>query len=674
MIPRPTIFISAVSSELKSSRQRVANNLLSLGYQPSWQEIFGTEQGDLRAMLRQKIDDCNGVVQLVGKCYGAEPPTPDEQFGRVSYTQYEALYAKHQDMKVWYLLLDDAFPKDSNQAEPEELRKLQAAYRHQLESGSQLYHPIHNSGELDASVLKLRNDLGQLRRTGKRLALGMAALLIFIAVLVLMIFHGQKKQTKIIQNQGEQVKTLVDLYPKMKQALEKLPTVESHENQSGEKLSPAEQRTRAYALLEKDLGLEPGSLARELPAFALELYNRGDTTPLMRAKAAYALNKFDEAEKVSAEAANRDRQVLENAKEIADDRRQRAIEEFDLAGLSACQRIQYTDALHYYRQAEQLTDRARDPMEWAKQQWHIAFALTEQGNYAESVTVNQRAIEETRRVRGEEDEFVLMLRNNQVSALNAEGHYVEAETECLEVIKLQEKLLGPENPATLLSCVNLVNALFYQGKYADAEAQGRNLIKLLAKVLGPENPATLGSRNNLAIALDQQNKFAEAETEDREVIKLRQKVLGPEHPDTLMSRMNLANALMDQGKFSEAEAENRKVIKLQEKVLSPEHPFTLMTRGDLAITLLKEGKFAEAETENRDLINIEDNVLGPEHPDTLGTCYELALCLAAEDKVDEAKEFAQRAADGAAKLLGANHPNTIKFEKLWHELQTTNSP
>ena len=52
----PLIFISAVSRELRSGRQLAANTLTFLGYQPIWQEIFGTETGDLRAMLRQQID------------------------------------------------------------------------------------------------------------------------------------------------------------------------------------------------------------------------------------------------------------------------------------------------------------------------------------------------------------------------------------------------------------------------------------------------------------------------------------------------------------------------------------------------------------------------------------------------------------------------------------------
>ena len=86
----PVIFVSAVTRELKSARQLVANTLIGLGYQAVWQDIFGTEQGDLRGMLRRQIDACHGVVQLVGRRYGAEPPVPEDASPRMSYTQFEA--------------------------------------------------------------------------------------------------------------------------------------------------------------------------------------------------------------------------------------------------------------------------------------------------------------------------------------------------------------------------------------------------------------------------------------------------------------------------------------------------------------------------------------------------------------------------------------------------------
>src|ERR1700674_3916424 len=202
MSPRPTIFISAVSKELRSARQLVANTLTFLGYEPVWQDIFGTESGDLRQMLRQQIDQCKGVVQLIGQCYGAEPPVPDEEFARVSYTQYEALYARKRGKKVWYLFMDESFPIDTHEPEPEELRQLQSAYRNMLKVDTHLFHPLATREALEAGVLKLRDDLTQLRRGAKRWAWGVAALLCLIAVLVIWLVRGQGKMTAQLAKDG----------------------------------------------------------------------------------------------------------------------------------------------------------------------------------------------------------------------------------------------------------------------------------------------------------------------------------------------------------------------------------------------------------------------------------------------------------------------------------------
>jgi hypothetical protein len=191
MTTRPLIFISAVSRELRSARQLVANTLTFLGYEPVWQDIFGTESGDLREMLRQKINACQGVVHLVGHCYGAEPPVPDPQFGRVSYTQYEALYARQRGKKVWYLFMDESFPIDAHEPEAEDLGQLQAAYREGLKVDTHLFHPLTNKEALEAGVLKLRDDLTQLRRGAKRWAIGVAALLVLLLLLTVWLIRGQ---------------------------------------------------------------------------------------------------------------------------------------------------------------------------------------------------------------------------------------------------------------------------------------------------------------------------------------------------------------------------------------------------------------------------------------------------------------------------------------------------
>ena len=109
---KPRIFVSAVSRELKTARQLVANTLLALGYEPVWQDIFETSSEDIRPMLCRQIDSCFAVIQIVGDAFGMEPPTEDEKFGRVSYTQFEAKYAESIGKKVYYLIAQPDMPRD----------------------------------------------------------------------------------------------------------------------------------------------------------------------------------------------------------------------------------------------------------------------------------------------------------------------------------------------------------------------------------------------------------------------------------------------------------------------------------------------------------------------------------------------------------------------------------
>src|SRR5260370_37713857 len=110
---QPSVFVSCVSPEFRQTRSRVAAILTRLGYTPVIQEIFGTEPGDLRQVLRDKIDACEGLIQILSQGYGAQPPEADPGYGRVSYTQLELLHARSQKKKNWLSVACDACTRDT---------------------------------------------------------------------------------------------------------------------------------------------------------------------------------------------------------------------------------------------------------------------------------------------------------------------------------------------------------------------------------------------------------------------------------------------------------------------------------------------------------------------------------------------------------------------------------
>lgn len=699
MSPNPVIFISAVSCELRSARQLVANTLTFLGYDSDWQEIFGTETGDLRAMLRRRIDSCKGLVQLVGECYGAEPLAADDQFGRVSYTQYEALYANSRGKKVWYLFLDESFPADSHDPEDPKKQELQRAYRDRLKADAHLYHSLGTKEGLENSVLKLRDDLTRLRRGIKRWAMSVAILLLVSVGLSLWLLQSQRQANQQQQQANQRLDALQARLDKLQEGVNSFAEVQNKVSSEQPDQKPEQVENRTYEELGKRLGLDPATLKEQLPRFADELRKSPTATTYERANAAYVAKDYNEAERLALAAAD-------EARRAGPPKNAEAIRAFELAGWSAEKRIDYADALAHFQDAEKLTDRTRDPLEWARVQFGIGMVHYDRGQYSEAERLFREVLNERERMLGaehadslatrsqlesalyyqgkyaEDEEVIrtllalkekvlglehpetLKARNNIGALLFAEGKYAEAETEFRTVLKLKEKVLGPEHRDTISTRNNLASTLAAEGKYAESEAQFRALVKLAEKACGPEHPNTLDTRGNLAELLNNEGKYSEAETEEREVLKLDEKVLGPEHPDTLDIRTNLAGTLLHQGRYLEAETEARQVVRLDEEVRGAEHPNTLDARNRLADAIEAQGKYSDAETEYRSVLTLREKVLGVEHPDTLETCFNLATCLRAEGKASEAKALAQRAADGARKSLGPEHPDTKKYEQL----------
>jgi tetratricopeptide (TPR) repeat protein len=703
MSPRPAIFISAVSCELRSARQLVANTLTFLGYDSDWQEIFGTEAGDLRAILRRRIDACKGLVQLVGECYGAEPPAPDERFGRVSYTQYEALYACSRGKKVWYLFLDESFPADSHGPEDPEKKELQRTYRDRLKADAHLYHSLGTREGLENSVLKLRDDLTRLRRGVKRWAMSVAILLLISVGLSLWLLQSQHQANQQQQEANQRLDALQARLDKLQEGVNSFAEVQNKVSRELPNQKPEQVENRTYEELGQQLGLDPATLKEQLPRFADELRKSSSATTYERANAAYVAKDYNEAERLALAAADQ-------AQRASPPKNADAIRAFELAGWSAEKRIDYADALNRFQAAEKLTDRTRDPLEWARVQFGIGMVHYDQGQYGEAEGLFREVLKERERMLGaehadslearselesalfyqgkyaEDEEQIRVLlalkekalglehpdtlkaRNNLGALLFAEGKYAEAETELRAVLELKEKVLGPEHQDTIGTRNNLASTLAVEGKYAESEAQFRALVILAEKTFGPEHPNTLAARGNLAELLDNEGKYAEAQTEEQEVLKLDEKVLGPEHPDTLDTRTNLAGVLLHQGSYVEAETEARQVVRLDEKVHGAEHPSTLEIRNRLAEAIAAQGKYSEAETEYRSVLTLREKLLGVEHPDTLETCFNLATCLRDEGKASEAKALAQRAADSARKSLGPEHPDTKKYEQLRDEL------
>lgn len=168
-----------MSEELRTARLAVARTVRTLGFDPVSQDNFPTGYGELRQWLRTQLDSCQGLIQLVGDGYGAEPPDVDQEYSRVSYTQLEFRYAHQQSKKTWVIVIGKAFirdkpsdqlnlPRDADHPDPTgyqaERQTLQQTYLARLTHENHLRHTANNKDQLENIVLRLRDELGELRR------------------------------------------------------------------------------------------------------------------------------------------------------------------------------------------------------------------------------------------------------------------------------------------------------------------------------------------------------------------------------------------------------------------------------------------------------------------------------------------------------------------------------
>ncbi len=160
----------------------MARTVRTLGFDPVSQDDFPTGYGELRQWLREQLDSAEGLIQLAGVGYGAEPPEVDPDYGRISYTQFEFLYAYKQKKKTWLIVIDKDFPRDKasdqldlprddNHPDPASYQaerwQLQQGYLARLKSDNHLRHTVQNETELDNVILRLRDDLGELYKEAK---------------------------------------------------------------------------------------------------------------------------------------------------------------------------------------------------------------------------------------------------------------------------------------------------------------------------------------------------------------------------------------------------------------------------------------------------------------------------------------------------------------------------
>ena len=209
--------------------------------------------------------------------------------------------------------------------------------------------------------------------------------------------------------------------------------------------SPEGVEERLYSILATGVGLDAKILTDKLPKFSQAVKRDPDASSYERACASYLGKDYAEAERLFLT-------TVDEAQKASPTKSVDIIRALKLAGWSARKSYEFVRAREHLAEAEKLTDRQRNPREWADVQYAIANVLHAGALPSHDAEKVVRGVIEVRtQIFGPENRETLNARRLLAQALYARFRYLEGEAEFREVINLDEKMLGPENPETLRS-------------------------------------------------------------------------------------------------------------------------------------------------------------------------------------------------------------------------------
>ncbi|MFM9961776.1 MAG: tetratricopeptide repeat protein [Planctomycetaceae bacterium] len=720
---KPRIFISSVSSEFRTSRQLIANVLSRLGYDPVWQDIFGTESGDLRQVLRDKIDDCDGLLQLVGRGYGAEPPTADETFGRVSYTQFEFLYARAQGKKTWLIFADDACTRDRpldeldrshDPQDPDpvayvaERRALQEAWQQRWKKESHLFHGVASDIDLELRVERLRDEFAELRRefrwwqqrVTRNLTIVAALVLVSIGIGMYVARQQQQLPDEVAKETGKQVdqaqkeieqkidstaaETKEGIKVALQDAVKELtnPGVladrirkEIHATAEAkiEALPDQKGRGRLVAEIEKERDLALGRVD-DLIKLIQEGLKQGASPVFQRAAEILqkegtdaAIEYLESRRPSTLETARRHAEQAKTAQGRADaekELRNKSLQALVLEAELLETKLQWQPALELREQVAELAP------DWFEARNDLGLLHRKLARFREA----EPHLRATLKLAANPAEEATAL-NNLALLLMDTNRLAEAEPLIRRALAIDEQSFGAEHPKVATRLNNLALLLKDTNRVAEAEPLMRRALSINEKSFGPMdlNVAVSLNLNNLALLLKETNRLAEAEQLFRRALIIDEQSYGAEHPVVAVDLNNLATVLLATNRLAEAEPLFRRTLTINEQSYGTAHPNIVKALNNLAHLLQITNRSAEAEPLTRRVLEISEQLYGAEHPVVATALNNLASLLDETNRLAEAEPLKRRALAIDEQSYGAEHPKVaLKLNNLAALLHATN--
>ncbi|MGC5563636.1 FxSxx-COOH system tetratricopeptide repeat protein [Streptomyces sp. FR-108] len=289
----------------------------------------------------------------------------------------------------------------------------------------------------------------------------------------------------------------------------------------------------------------------------------------------------------------------------------------------------------------------------------LAAARRHQGRFTDAEALDREATERARTLFGPEDPSTLNAAHGWTVSLRLCGEFAQAVPLDQETARLRDRLFGPNSGLTLNTLNGLAIDMREAGDYPGARDFQEDVYRRVHELFGDENITTLRVARNLAVCRRRDGSVVEAAKLSEETLRRLMLGYGRDHYDTLSTAINvvvdrrLTNDLDRSRELGEATARSYM------HRLGEDHAYTLITKANLAATARALGDLEAARELDDEAARRLCDTLGPRHVTTLTVTLGQANTAYAGLDFDHAREIDETTLPLLAEVAGEDHPLTL---------------
>jgi tetratricopeptide (TPR) repeat protein len=424
--------------------------------------------------------------------------------------------------------------------------------------------------------------------------------------------------------------------------------------------------------------------AEMLQLLESRLANKGNTNPLLRARASFNLAAVYGSQGLHIEAEIREREVLSAREELLGRKHLETLRAIPpLANTLLCQgRLSEARQL-FVRSYSDFTSISSEVMktdeclkygktifEYAQCAANIYCLMDEYDKAQENLEVCYRS---QSRILGENHKETIQTKQRLAEIYMNQGKLLEAERILTKIQEFYQRRLGPYIPDAIKVQQNLAEVYHQQGRLLEAEELLSNLLLSQAKKFGNSHKQTLGSVARLGRLYTEQRQWNKAEVllqqyYDFSVLTEAEDVDNANAVATNPFLTGLADIFVEAkisvGQPDVAELLLHRLLNSQKCCLHEDHFKIPVTLNKLAFLYRSQGRLDEAADIQKESLEIVSRSLGQRNSTTLNSVFNLAQTYMDQSRFKEAAQLMGEGLRLRKEVLGSNHPTTLE-SSVW---------